>query len=325
MKKQLRGNCVHRRFDGRHRRLMFERCEERLALSGSSVVPVYAAPLEGGFISLDAGDYLLTASNTFLDAGSIGSQLRIRGIAAQTIIQFNSDSDAWTSSNSFATFGVLTNTLRQARMNLGLSGIQYEKVREDFSFRIIEAYYDLMKTQMSRKIQKGLWEEGQEAKGQAEARYERGRSRLMEVLNVRTQMNQISVQLASAEQDLVLARYKFKELLSQQKGGFYKVPKVKYSEELQFEPIEINLNEVLKLSRRNNLDIQIADSQVKVSHYEQKIAKGKGGFRVDLTGFIGKAGSNFETEDLVLRDEHSIGIRVSRIFGGTELGPFLLV
>ncbi|MCH8840933.1 MAG: hypothetical protein IH831_09740, partial [Planctomycetes bacterium] len=85
MKKQLRGNCVHRRFDNRHRRLMFERCEERLALSGSSVVPVDAAALEGGFISLDAGDFISPPAYNFLAADSLGSLSRINLSAAPTI------------------------------------------------------------------------------------------------------------------------------------------------------------------------------------------------------------------------------------------------
>ncbi|MCH7753049.1 MAG: hypothetical protein IH898_12970, partial [Planctomycetes bacterium] len=73
MKKQSRRVRVQRRFDGRHRRLMFEQCEERLALSGSSVALVDAAPLEGGFISLNAGDFLSPPANDFLVGDSIGS------------------------------------------------------------------------------------------------------------------------------------------------------------------------------------------------------------------------------------------------------------
>ena len=48
---------------------MFERCEERLALSGA---PLTAVAAEGGFISLGVGDFFSTTANKFLDADSSG-------------------------------------------------------------------------------------------------------------------------------------------------------------------------------------------------------------------------------------------------------------
>ena len=103
MKKQLRVNSAQRRFDGRHRRLMFEHCEERLALSGTPVLPVDASPLEGGFISLGSGDYLSTASNDFLDANSGGSLFSFDRNAIPTISGASVGMAAWYSSGSIST------------------------------------------------------------------------------------------------------------------------------------------------------------------------------------------------------------------------------
>ena len=107
MKKQLRVNSAQRRFDGRHRRLMFEHCEERLALSGTPVLPVDASPLEGGFISFDSGDYLSTVSNDFLAADSGGSLFSIDRIAIPTLIptlfKANVGSVAWSLSDPIST------------------------------------------------------------------------------------------------------------------------------------------------------------------------------------------------------------------------------
>jgi hypothetical protein len=132
MKKQFRGNVSQLRFDGRHRRLMFERCEERLPLSGTPVLPVDASPLEGGFISLDAGDYLSTASNNFLDADSGESLFSFDRTAILTISGANIDLDAWYSLNSIPT-SVVGGELTVLRVN-DVMGVPL-----DFDFNLFSA------------------------------------------------------------------------------------------------------------------------------------------------------------------------------------------
>ena len=100
MKKQLRRKGVNRRFDARHRQLMFERCEDRLTLSGSSAVLNDAAVSEGGFISLDAGDFLSPPTNNFLAVDSLAPTFRIDPGIIATTVEIDSAPNVWTLSNS---------------------------------------------------------------------------------------------------------------------------------------------------------------------------------------------------------------------------------
>ncbi|MBI2870702.1 MAG: TolC family protein [Candidatus Omnitrophica bacterium] len=218
------------------------------------------------------------------------------------------------------TSGVLMNTLRQARLNHRLANSRYAKLSEDYSFRIIEAYYDLMEAEMSAHIQRGLMAEGGKALNEARARYEKELSRKLELLNVETQVNQIGFQVASAERDLKLAEFKLSQLLGgEEEEAFYGIPSMELPEKLEFTPLNLNLDEVLARAEENHPDLKMARLRMAVGQFEKKIAKGKEGFRVDLTGFLGQAGSNFATEDLDLNTERNFGIRVSRAWGGSTL------
>jgi outer membrane protein TolC len=222
------------------------------------------------------------------------------------------------------TSGVLTNTLRQSRRNLKLANQRYDQVRQEFIFRVSEAYYDLAQAQMNFLVQKELEEEAKDLLSRAQARYDRGLSRRLEILDVQTQINDIAFQIAQAHRDLAISQFKFKELIGGENALFYTVEdEVVFPKELYFEPLEINFDEVLELSSSHHPDILVGEIQVEVAHLEEKIAKGKGGMRVDLTGFVGQAGSNFETEELDMSSEKNIGLRVTRIFGGSTIASAL--
>ncbi len=65
-----RRNNEAARTDG-HRRLRFERCEDRLTLSGNSAVEIVPLQSQGGFIAFDSGSFLTPPANAFLSAESV--------------------------------------------------------------------------------------------------------------------------------------------------------------------------------------------------------------------------------------------------------------
>ena len=84
--------------------------------------------------------------------------------------------------------------------------------------------------------------------------------------------------------------------------------------ELPFRVIDINLYECLEAAANNHPDILVNKFVVESSEYGERIAKGKEGFRVDLTGFYGKADSYYNTEQKNLQDDWNIGVKVSKPF-----------
>ena len=209
--------------------------------------------------------------------------------------------------------GRLMNAYKQSKVNLDLSEARYKKIEHELHFKVSEAYHSIVTAIMNLRLQHQLLKEAEPILKQAERRHEAELSTNMEILNVQSRYNQIQFQIATAERDLALARFK----LQQAMGLDIVDDDIDVSEvdiELPFRIIDINLYECLEAAADNHPDMLVNRFIVESSEYGEKIAKGKEGFRVDLTGFYGKADSYYNTEPKNLQDDWNIGVKVSKPF-----------
>ena len=209
--------------------------------------------------------------------------------------------------------GRLMNAYKQSKVNLDLSEARYKKIEHELHFKVSEAYHSIVTAIMNLRLQHQLLKEAEPILKQAERRHKAELSTNMEILNVQSRYNQIQFQIATAERDLALARFK----LQQAMGLDIVDDDIDVSEvdiELPFRIIDINLYECLEAAANNHPDMLVNRFIVESSEYGEKIAKGKEGFRVDLTGFYGKADSYYNTEPKNLQDDWNIGVKVSKPF-----------
>jgi len=209
--------------------------------------------------------------------------------------------------------GRLMNAYKQSKVNVSLSDARYKKIINDLDFKVAEAYYNIVTAVMNIRLQKELLEEAEVIIELAEKRHASGLSTDLEIYNVRSRYNQIQFQLATAERDLALGRFKLKQAL----GLDISKQVIDLSEvdtELPFNIIEIDLNECLKAASNNQPDIIVNKLLVESNEYGEKIAQGKEGFRVDLTGFYGRGDSYYDTEPRNLDDNWNVGVKVSKPF-----------
>ena len=209
--------------------------------------------------------------------------------------------------------GRLMNAYKQSQVNVVLSEARYKKIANDLDFAVAQAYYNIVTAVMNIRLQKELIKEAEVIVKLAEKRHESGLSTNLEIYNVQSRYNQIQFQLATAERDLALARFKLKQAM----GLDISEQAIDISEvdtELPFKIIDINLNECLRAASNNQPDIIVNKLLVESNEYGEKIAQGKEGFRVDLTGFYGRGDSYYDTEPKNLGDNWNVGVKVSKPF-----------
>ncbi len=211
--------------------------------------------------------------------------------------------------------GRLRNAYQQSKINLNLAKARYDKVIHDLNYKVAEAYYSVVTSVMNLKLQQELLEKAKTILKMALKRHSSGLSTDLELFNVKSQYNQVQFQLASAERDLALARFK----LEQAMGLDVAQEDIEIGEvetELKFEIVSIDLNKCLELAQEYHPEIIVNNLLVESNEYEKKIARGKDKFKIDLTGFYGMSDSHYETEEEDLDKDWNIGIKISKPFWG---------
>jgi len=211
--------------------------------------------------------------------------------------------------------GKLWNTYQQSKVNLKLANVRYGKIENDLDLKVAEAYYGVVTAIMNIKLQEELLQKAERVLSLAEKRHDAGLSTDLEILNAKSQHNQIQFQLATAGRDLALARFKLQQAMSLDLSeGTADLSDI--DTELEFKVIDINLAKCLELASENQPDILVNNLLVESNEYGEKIAKAKDRFKVDVTGFYGKADSYYETEEKNLEKDWNIGVKVSKPLWG---------
>jgi outer membrane protein TolC len=209
----------------------------------------------------------------------------------------------------------LWNTYQQSKVNVKTAELKYNKTRNDIDYKVAEAYYAIVASLTHLRIQKELAKEAEVILRMAQQRYDVGLSTDLELLNVKAQDNQIQFQIAGAERDLALARFKLQQAMNLDISK----EQVEIGEvdiELQFRILDVDLYKCLEAAFQNQPDILVNKSLLKSNEYGEKIAKGKDDFKVDVTGFYGRADSYYSTESKNLQPDWNVGVKVSRPFWG---------
>ncbi|MFH1867533.1 MAG: TolC family protein [Candidatus Omnitrophota bacterium] len=211
--------------------------------------------------------------------------------------------------------GRLWNTYRQSKVNLKVAQSRHQKIENDINYKVAETYYDTVTTGMNLRLQEELLKRAGGILESAEKRHKAGLSTRLEILNVRSAYDQIKFQIAVAERDLALARFKLQQAMNMDIEE-ESIDLADVEPELGFKVIEVDLKKCLDMASENQPDILLNSLLVESNEYNEKIAKAKKRFKVDITGFYGKSGSHYETEARDLSKDWNIGLRVSKPFWG---------
>lgn len=207
--------------------------------------------------------------------------------------------------------GRLRDTYKQALINLQLAQKRYEKSRADFAFEVAQAYFELLAAQQTVAVRQQAVAETERLHGVTSKRFAAGLVTRMELLNVESQRSQAQFQLAGARNDVAIAELKFRHRLRWPETLPVTLPQA-----FPATNPTVEVAELLRVAALNRPDIQINTLLVEFHRFEEQLAKKKGAWKLDLTGFLGQSGGAFETEPLNLDTDYSLALRLSKPWGG---------
>jgi len=210
--------------------------------------------------------------------------------------------------------GKLKSTLAQARASLDMAKKKYDKAKQDLIFEAKKAYYNLVSSQANLYEQDRLLRQAESILEEVKKKHRMNLVTNEELLNVQSQYNQAYYQKISQEKGQALALLTLKHLLNLEEPI-----SLEAETRLDFQDLGISLDNCLELAGKNSLDLAIGRLSVKFADFGREIAKSDQGLKIDLSGFYGRGGGAYKTEDLKISDSWYAGIRVSKALGGNTL------
>jgi len=198
----------------------------------------------------------------------------------------------------------------QARVNLAVARKNYEKTRAGFIFEVIQAYYNMAfaKSKMKNKLQ--LVKKIEDLLSTAEKQYTAKALTLAEILEARNQKAEVIFQTQQIQNDLDLASLGLRQLLSLPEESQFDVIEIP-------EPIVFDLDpkQLVEIGYANRRDYQVKKLLVLFKKYGLEIAKNKRAFNVELTGSYGQRDEYYVSEQVDLKDEYYVGLKISKPLG----------
>jgi outer membrane protein TolC len=224
--------------------------------------------LTDGYIYLKSGVYDIDDYND-----------KERWMQTSTVLGISQPIDA------FYGFNNIKSEIKEA--NLDYEQTQKELKRDELNlvYNVSAAFYELLYNQQSEEIAKMNLERQQEAYDIAKNKYEAGLIREVDAL-------QMEVDLADAQNDYDLAivdveesQNEFKELI-----GIELSDSVKVSNEMEYDPVYVDVDKAVKLALENRLEIREQEIQIELNKLSIKEQKAEGMINGDLTAYIQKKG-----------------------------------
>jgi len=186
--------------------------------------------------------------------------------------------------------GELVFSVKQAEVNCEVAQYDYNRVKNELVLGVEKAYYSLDKSIKAEGIQNKIYGQVLKINDQTKRGFDQGAIAKIEYLAVLAKYNQISFQLTSAKEDVVLAKL----ILSQAMNTEENVDIVTVGEP---EIKSIDLGECYRLALKNRPEIRVNYLMVAYYMYEKQISIAKTRPKVDFMGNWGYAFEDFIPKD----------------------------
>jgi len=210
--------------------------------------------------------------------------------------------------------GKLKSTLGQANARLEVAREKYEKTKQDLIFDVRKAYYNLVSCRANLNEREKLQREAESILEEVKKKHSLNLVTNEEFLNVQSQYNQVRYDKISEEKDYSLALLTLQQILNVEK-----LVSVEVDTPLDFQELAISLDHCLELAREHNIDLTISKLSIKFAELGKNIARSDQKLKIDLSGFYGRGGGAYRTEELKISDSWYAGIKVSKSLGGSTI------
>jgi len=206
--------------------------------------------------------------------------------------------------------GELRYKLRRSLVNMDIAKQEFNRIRADYLYRVKEIYFKLLQPKLDLVNYSKILEEVREWCGLIRKQYKKELVTKDEYLKIEALLDQIYYQVRSIVEDLEIAKINFKQVLNIDMDT-----DIEIQPELKLEKLFVDEDQCLKVAKGRRAELKINQLVVDFNQFNREIAKAKEKFKVSLSGFLGRKGSNYVTEPLVMEDEWSVGLKISKPFG----------
>ncbi|MDO8603123.1 MAG: TolC family protein [Candidatus Omnitrophota bacterium] len=210
--------------------------------------------------------------------------------------------------------------VEQARSNLKASTLNYDKALQDLRGEVESAFYAYLACKMDLKLHKELLEETSSIFIRGKKKLELGLIIKAEFLQLESQMQQISYQVISSENELAMAKLALTQAINVKDGErAMEIIDKQPGKDLEPVMIDVSLEECIDLAFQSRPDLKSKEYMLEFNDYERKITQSKNQLKVDLTGTYGKSGGAYKSETLNMTPDWYLGLKVTKPLGGNTL------
>ncbi|MBI4396126.1 MAG: TolC family protein [Elusimicrobia bacterium] len=214
--------------------------------------------------------------------------------------------------------GRLYYSLRQAAEQKRISAQNVQKTQADITFEIIKAYHNFAKSQRTMKARRELLDRANKVLELTRKKKQLELITEAEALGVESQYTQIHYRTLSDEKDIEVARIKLEALLDLPEPLPEPIPDPEALDPSEILELNTPVESLVELALRHRPEMISAEHTARMQVYGEKAAKADGRLKIDASGFLGKAGGAFETEDLKLKKSWNVGVQASMFFMGNS-------
>jgi outer membrane protein TolC len=198
---------------------------------------------------------------------------------------------------------------KQANLNVIMGRIKYRKTKIEVFYNILEAYTNVSRYLHHLKNFENAFREVDRLYSMSVKMYEKGNLSKKEFVSMQSQYNQAIYQIKTTKIDIDTNMWLLNDSM-----GFSTPLKTYPSSEINFVRKSIFLDECLNICEQNNPDIEIQKIMLRVNEYGEKVKSSYKWPKVTLDGFYGRSGGAYDSEDLKLREDYSLGVQLSQPF-----------
>lgn len=203
--------------------------------------------------------------------------------------------------------GRLWNTLAQAKTYEQTIAKKYRQQQLELVYQVTEAYWNLVRAQSSIQTYRQIKNKLSTYHNQAKQLKHQGMISQKIFLTAKSYYQQIDYQIHSAEAELDKFIWQWTEVL-----GLDTPPKELPRAQLPYKKITLVLAELEELASVHHPDIQVQKLQFKNSQLEKNIKNSYRYPKLELTGFYGRSGGAYDSEQLELREDYNISIKLTQ-------------
>jgi outer membrane protein TolC len=211
--------------------------------------------------------------------------------------------------------GGLWATFRQADANLQIARLKYTQTQHEMMQQVTDATWNLARAQGALADYQDAQAEVAQYSGMAEKLHAKGVLMKKLYLSAVSQERQSAYQIQSAQADLDKYLWKWTEAL-----GLAEPPLARPRTEMPFAEKEIRLEECLALASAHNPEIQIQRLSAEALRYELQAKHSYDWPKLELTGFYGRSGGAYDSEDLTLKEDYNFGVKLTQPLVWNTLG-----